>query len=144
MKVTEFESRLSTVSDAKLMQMLSASRANGPEVAVEMILAEGRRRGLEDFGKSQDDSSTMPAAVATSAYSREGAGAFGADAPASAAAEEVSGEPAFTDPLPSESGPAPAEWLSEETKKGLPVPVKVLLAVVVLGAIAAVAWKFAH
>lgn len=47
MKVSEFEERLTTVSDSKLMQMLSASRLEGPAVAVKLIVAEGGRRGLK-------------------------------------------------------------------------------------------------
>lgn len=139
MKVSEFEARLATVSDAKLRQMLSASRATGPEVAVNLILSEGRKRGMADFGAEANPEATLPAAVATSAYSREGAGDFGSDAPSDVRAESPAPEPA--------SPEAPAlspKWLAEETKSGLPMPVKVVLVTAVLGALLAAAWKFAR
>lgn len=49
MKVTEFEEKLTTVTDSKLLQMLAASRRDGPGVAVKLIVAEATRRGLKNL-----------------------------------------------------------------------------------------------
>jgi hypothetical protein len=135
MKVSEFEARLGTVSDDKLRQMLSASRANGPEVAVQLILAEGRKRGMADL---EGPESGAEATSATSAYPRAQAGLDGADAPP-APTEEAS-EPMAE----GEAKPVPPEWLSEETKSGMPMTVKILLLLLVVGVILALAWKFSH
>lgn len=128
MKVSEFEAKLGTVSDDRLRQMLSASRANGPEVAVKLILEEARKRGMGDL----EDSA---AASATSAYPRAEAGLGDADAPA------PSLEAA---PAEGEAKPVPPEWLSEETKSGMPIAVKILLLLLAVGAILGLAWKFSH
>jgi hypothetical protein len=136
MKVSEFEAKLGAVSDAKLRQMLAASRAQGPEVAVSLILAEARRRGMDELEEAVP---VRAAAIATSAYPREGAGAFGSDAPAEAALS-----PAGVDAPPADSA-APAlapEWLAEETKSGMPLAVKAILLLVAVGCVLAVAWKF--
>jgi hypothetical protein len=85
--------------------------------------------------------------MATSAYPKEGAGAFDADGPA----ESMDPAPALTASDAGEPGTsapeaaAPAlsrEWLAEETKSGLPVAVKILLLLAVVGGIAALVWKF--
>jgi hypothetical protein len=123
MKLSEFEAKLVTVSDDRLRQMLATSRARGPEVAVDLILAEGQRRGLDDFGVPDSH-----APSATSAYPKEGAGAFGSDAPE---AQVDASAPAL----------AP-EWLTEETKSGMPMALKALLFITVVGCILALAWKF--
>lgn len=128
MKVSEFEAKLGTVSDAKLRQMLATSRERGPEVAVKLILAEYRKRGMEDAEPAGSPEAPSEA-MATSAYPKEVAGAFGSDAPA-----EVSPDPA----MPALS----REWLSEETKSGMPMALKALLLLAVVGCILAVAWKF--
>lgn len=148
MKASEFEAKLGTVSDAKLRQMLAASRSQGPEVAVAMILSEQRRRGLEE-----------PVVRATSYYPKEGAGAFGSDAPAgtapsdgmarSGAGEAAVGEAAIGEegaaPLSDSAAPALApEWLSEETKSGMPVALKAILLIAFAGGVLALAWKFAR
>jgi hypothetical protein len=125
MKLSEFEAKLGTVSDDRLRQMLATSRARGPEVAVELILAEGRRRGLDDF---EDAASHAPSAMATSAYPKEGAGAFGSDAPES--------------PLDASAPALAPEWLAEETKSGMPMALKAFLLLAVVGCILALAWKF--
>jgi hypothetical protein len=147
MKISEFEEKLATVSDAKLMQMLSASRAGGPDVAVKLILNEGKRRGMNDLEASGENAFAFDHAhgSATAAYPQEMAGYAGADAPPPA--PEALGGPAMgsgdfaLDP----GAPATApEWLSEETKPGLPVAVKVLMVLVVLGAILGIAWKFSR
>jgi hypothetical protein len=162
MKVSEFEAKLGTVSDAKLRQMLAASRSQGPELAVSMILAEARRRGLEDaedhspadrgprLPESAAGESGLRMAVATSSYPKEGAGAYGSDAPADAGlgAEPAASGPegAFASDAPSDpTAPALApEWLTEETKSGMPVALKALLFLAGVGGALALAWKFAR
>lgn len=163
MKVSEFEAKLATVSDARLLQMLSASREQGPEVAVKMILAEGRRRGLENLESPagmedmdsmgavetaenpEDASGIMPAAVATTAYAPEAAGAHGSDSPEAAPAAGSGVETGVEAAVPfEEPSPEGKDWLTEESKKGMPMKAKVALAGVVLAALLAVAWKFAH
>jgi hypothetical protein len=163
MKVSEFEAKLGTVSDAKLRQMLAASRSQGPELAVSMILAEARRRGMEDHevdsaadrGPRLPDSaageSGLRMAVATSSYPKEGAGAFGSDAPADASADAdhgaepaaigADGAAALADPTAPALAP---EWLTEETKSGMPVALKALLFLAGVGGALALAWKFAR
>jgi len=129
MKVSEFEAKLGTVSDAKLRQMLSTGREHGPQVAVDLILAEYRRRGIEDMDAAPASPEVRSESMATSAYPKEGAGAFGADAPSEAPVDAA---------MPALS----PEWLSEETKSGMPMALKALLLIAVVGAILAVAWKF--
>jgi hypothetical protein len=141
MKLNEFEEKLGTVSDAKLRQMLTASRATGPDVAVKLILAECNRRGMDGL-----DGEAAPGAYSdeprvrgseTVAYPQEQAGYAGADAPP-AAAEAADG---------GDASDAPAiapDWLNEETKSGLPIVAKVLIVFVVLGAVLGLAWKFTH
>jgi hypothetical protein len=145
MKISEFEEKLATVSDAKLMQMLSASRASGPDVAIQLILNEGKRRGMDGLEAPGENAFDRAPGSETTAYPHEMAGYAGADAPP---ALDANGEPAVAsggDVVPDSGAPASApEWLSEETKSGMPVVVKVLMLVVVLGAILGLAWKFTH
>ncbi|MEO6098478.1 MAG: hypothetical protein ABIW76_23525 [Fibrobacteria bacterium] len=144
MKISEFEAKLATVSDAKLMQMLSASRAGGPDVAVQLIVNEGKRRGMTDLETSPETGFDRAPGSGTAAYSHAMAGYADADAPA---APQASAEPfaAPGDIALDPGAPATApEWLSEETKPGMPVAVKVLMVIVVLGAVLGVAWKFSH
>jgi hypothetical protein len=164
MKVSEFEAKLGTVSDAKLLQMLAASRSQGPELAVSLILAETRRRGMEDQESPSPayrgperlepaaGESGMRMAVATSSYPREGAGAFGADAPADAAfgmepaaggPEQAASDPDGTSAPADPTAPALApEWLTEETQSGMPMALKALLFLAGIGGVLALAWKF--
>ncbi|MDB5050154.1 MAG: hypothetical protein JWO30_3225 [Fibrobacteres bacterium] len=140
MKLNEFEEKLGTVSDAKLRQMLTAGRTTGPDVAVKLILAECNRRGMDGL-----DGEAVPGAYSdeprvlgseTVAYPQEQAGYAGADAP-----------PAAPDSAEAEAAEAPAtapDWLNEETKSGLPVVAKILIVLVVLGAVLGLAWKFSH
>lgn len=139
MKLNEFEDKLATVSDAKLRQMLASSRANGPEVAVTLILAECNRRGMD--GLENADGSGAPGgslASATVAYPHEHAGHAGADAPAH-------GTSADGTPSEGEASDAPAtapDWLNEETKTGLPMAVKILILLIGISAVLGLAWKF--
>ena len=138
MKVSEFEAKLGTVTDDRLRQMLAFSRAQGPEIAVDLILAEARKRGLDDLESGSAPAADPSAAMATSAYPKEVAGAFDADAPAPLQAASAQSGP---------ESPVPAmarEWLSEETKPGLPVAVKAILLVLAIGGVVALAWKFSH
>ena len=145
MKVSEFEAKLGTVSDAKLRQMLSASRANGPEVAVKMILAEGKKRGMDDLEESALLAELKAAGSATSAYAHEHAGYAGADAPAAlSASTALAQDPGTGEPPVGDGSPTPPDWLSEETKSGMPVAVKAGLFAAVIGGILFLAWKFSH
>lgn len=144
MKVTEFEEKLATVSDSKLRQMLSAGRANGPEIAVKLILAEGKRRGMDDLEALGMLAELRAAGSATSAYSHEHSGFGGSDAPPAFGAGPFAGEDANNAQPGSEVSSTPPDWLNEETKSGMPVAVKVVLVVVVVGLILGVAWKFSH
>jgi hypothetical protein len=157
MKASEFEAKLGMVSDAKLRQMLAASRSQGPEVAVSMILAEARRRGMDDTeGYVPDDryperpgteggDALAKMAVATSSYPKEGAGAFGSDGPSeTVSAEGMTGNGSGAGGVLADSA-APAlapEWLTEETKSGMPMALKALLLIGFVGGLLALAWKF--
>jgi hypothetical protein len=123
MKLSEFEEKLTTVSDSKLRRMLADSRKHGPEVAVKLILAEASRRGavledeaeppLPDYVRRASDGAGAPA-------QGTGLGSPEADLP----------------PPPSGDPEAPATqgaWLAEEQDAGLPVFVKILLALIILG-----------
>ena len=143
MKLNEFEERLATVSDAKLRQMLTASRASGPEVAVKLIVSECKRRGLD-----ASDANTAPLSdeprnpgADTIAYPHEHAGYGGADAPP----RPVDGPLDESGLAAASEAPATApDWLNEERNSGMPIVAKVLILLVVLGAILAAAWKFTH
>ena len=126
MKISEFEDKLSSVPDAKLRQMLSASRESGPEVAVKLILNECKRRGMDDLD--------APA---------EGALNYaGADAPSDSQKQGTREDAAEADGLDSGAPATAPEWLNEETHSGMPVAVKVLMVILALGAILGLAWKF--
>jgi hypothetical protein len=135
MKVSDFEDKLKTVSDTKLVQMLASSRRDGPEVAVKLILAEGGRRGLAGMGDEPEKDAVPPAPLAPPEVSAEESGSGDA-----AAMDQPAGEGDGSEPVP-----AKAAWLTEENdKSGMPTLVKVLLYVVALGAIAFSALKFIH
>ncbi len=107
MKLSEFQEKLTTVSDSKLRLMLADSQRKGPEVAVKLILAEAERRGVDL------NAVPMPADPA---------------APAEAAPEFPAGMP---DASPAGKG----AWLAEEADQGMPMIVKLLITAVVLGGI---------
>jgi hypothetical protein len=152
MKVNEFETKLATVSDAKLLQMLGASRSTGPEVAVDLILSECKRRGLEEpsdkpaaspFASSPSSPSEFsPSASATNAYAHDKAGY----ADAEALVAESAGEGVSVEAAPAEAGvpPIAPDWLTEESKSRLPVFVKVLIVLVGLVGALGLAWKISH
>lgn len=142
MKVSEFEEKLATVPDAKLRQMLSASRASGPEVAVKLILAEGKRRGMDDLESSALMAELHAAGSATAAYPPEQSGYGGSDAPPVATPD--GGEAPARDPALSDPTAPPPDWLNEETKSGMPVAVKALVLAALVGGILFAAWKFSH
>lgn len=159
MKLNEFEEKLATVPDAKLRQMLTAARASGPEVAVNLLLSECNRRGMEDLDAEASgplSGESRPGAE-TLAYAQENAGYAGSDAPPSppsdsetgSAGEGSAGEAPNGEGIAGEApdGEAPAvapDWLNEETKSGLPMAVKILLVLIVLGAILVLALKFSR
>ena len=142
MKISEFEDKLSTVPDGKLRQMLSASRASGPEVAVKLILNECRRRGMDALDAPAAGVFVRAPGSETMAYPQEAAGYAGADAPPDLH-KQGSREGAAEDEGLDSGAPATApEWLNEETHSGMPVAVKVLLVIIALGVILGLAWKF--
>jgi hypothetical protein len=146
MKISEFEDKLSTVPDAKLRQMLSASRASGPEVAVKLILNECKRRGMDGLDAPAEGAFDRAPGSETTAYPQEAAGYAGADAPPDSH-KHGSREGALAAEGEDLDSGAPAtapDWLNEETRSGMPVAVKALLVVVVLAAILGLAWKFTH
>ncbi len=146
MKLNEFEEKLATVSDAKLRQMLTTSRATGPDVAVNLILSECKRRGMDGLDAQASPSEARVPGSETTAYPQEHAGHAGADAPPRADIHPPAMEPhPLADSLEDAGAPATApDWLNEESKTGVPVIVKVLLVLVVLGGMLGLAWKFSH
>ena len=149
MKLNEFADKLATVSDAKLRQMLQSSRVAGPEVAVSLILSECKRRGMNGM-PGENPSAFVPESRSpgsdTTAYAQEQAGYAGADAPPVPLNAAVDPLRAVLADDPAADGPpatAP-DWLNEESKTGMPVAVKVLLVLIVLGGILGLAWKFSH
>lgn len=125
MKVSEFQEKLTTVSDSKLRLMLADSRQKGPEVAVKLILAEAERRGV--------DLNTVPHPADPGFDAASGSGpADAADPSGSGAADGLAGE-AAGDPAAAPAGRG--AWLAEEADQGMPLFVKLLLAVAVLGGI---------
>ena len=142
MKISEFEDKLSTVPDAKLRQMLSASRASGPEVAVKLILNECKRRGMDDLDAPAEDAFSRAAGSETMAYPQEAAGYGGSDAPSDSQKQGTGEVAAEAEGLDSGAPATAPEWLNEETHSGMPVAVKVLMVVLALGAILGLAWKF--
>lgn len=113
MKLSEFEDKLSTVSDDKLLLMLEDTRKRGPEVAFKLILAEAKRRGME-VEDGPVGTSTQTPAGSEGGISPEGEAAPGGTEPAMGSA-----------------------WLHEEANQGLPMIIKILIGIVVLGGIAA-------
>ncbi|MEO7424064.1 MAG: hypothetical protein ABI036_02690 [Fibrobacteria bacterium] len=170
MKLNEFESKLATVSDAKLRQMLAAGRASGPEVAVTMILSECNRRGMDGLEEQADakPSATdalastapgVPSAYApqfrvpgseTTAYAQEQAGFAGADAPPRADSFRTGSfadgdSDASEEMAPLDAPPATApDWLNEETRSGMSPMVKLLLVLIALGVVLGLVWKFSR
>lgn len=110
MKVSEFEARLSTVTDDKLRAMYADSLAKGPEVAVQLIKAEADRRGLALEAAAEPDGLAAGPAAGASEGIAEG------EAPKGAWLQE------------------------ETSSGGLPTFVKILLALVVIGGIGAIAF----
>jgi hypothetical protein len=169
MKLNEFESKLATVSDAKLRQMLAAGRASGPEVAVTMILSECNRRGMDGLEEADAHASATdahasaapgaPSAYApqfrvpgseTTAYAQEQAGFAGADAPPRADSLQTGSfaggdSDASEEMAPLDAPPATApDWLNEETRSGMSPMVKFLLVLMAFGVVLGLVWKFSR
>lgn len=123
MKLSEFEERLATVSDRKLRLMLEDCRAKGPEVAVKLILAEAGRRGLD-----------LDAPLAPAGAEASGTAAAPASRPLTGLAleDEAPGE-AAPDAVPGGEDAPKGAWLAEEQSSGMPMFIKVLIVVVILG-----------
>lgn len=111
MKLSEFEDKLSTVSDDKLRLMLADTRKRGPEVALKLILAEAGRRGM-----NLEEGSTPPLGAMSSS---ENDITLDEEAPAMV------------------GDPSKGAWLHEEANQGLPMFIKILITAVVLGGILA-------
>jgi hypothetical protein len=142
MKESEFEAKLTTVSDAKLVQMLLVGRRDGPEVAVKMIMAEGSRRGLEGMEDSPESLSLSaqvdPGVEAAMSEAASEAIGYADLAPVE---EESSPEPQLSD----ENGGDAPKWLTEENSSGkFPPLLKALLFIVALGVVLAVAYSLIH
>lgn len=148
MKLSEFEEKLTTVSDGKLRRMLADCRKNGPEVAVKLILAEASRRGavledeadppLPDYlrrspaaspGPASDFTPSFPPSLEAAPADRLSEAASAANAPA-----EADEAPATDDP---EAPAVRGAWLAEEQDAGMPGFVKALLALFVLAGLGA-------
>lgn len=128
MKLSEFEEKLATVSDGKLRRMLAECRKNGPEVAVRLILAEASRRGV-----LLEEETEPPLPDYVNRTSDGAVSSAGGTSPA-AAGPETPFAAAVGDP---EAPAVQGAWLAEEQDAGMPAFVKVLLALVVLGGVAA-------
>ena len=145
MKLSEFEEKLTTVSDGKLRRMLADCRKNGPEAAVKLILAEASRRGLvledeaepplPDYLRRSSEASAGPAAaLAPSFGSTPAAEDFPAASLDANPLQSAAGDPATEDP---EAPATRGAWLAEEQDAGMPAFVKVLLTLLVLAGLGA-------
>ena len=128
MKVSEFEEKLTTVTDSKLMQMLTASRRDGPAVAVKLIMAEGTRRGLKNLDPEgeapapEELDELMPKVEDRNRYDN-----------ASLATDRS--DLSIDESAAIDSSMDSSKWLNEESNAGkVPVMIKILL----IGAILAV------
>ncbi|HLP42967.1 MAG TPA: hypothetical protein VK465_15770 [Fibrobacteria bacterium] len=122
MKLSEFETRLSSVSDAKLRLMYVDSNEKGPAVAVDLIRAEANRRSLNL------DSGIRAAPAAITDFDGDAADGLVPDTGTEAA---LAGEGETPEGVTSKG----ALFTEETTSGGLPVTVKILLAVATLGGI---------
>jgi hypothetical protein len=162
MTETEFEIKLTQVSDAKLLKMLEASRRDGPPIALKMILAEGKQRGLEEFQEPKPEKA-MPGEAndrnsengVLEKVEMENEVATGIDPVTEAALLEAASlaigqeGKAVLDESPKEDissgAPSPElpNWLDEENKESkVPIFVKALLFLGGLGALIFGAYQF--
>lgn len=130
MKVSEFEAKLADLGDNKLRQMLAASRRDGPEIAVTLLLAECRRRGMD--GLDGLESAPEPVAAMESSEAVHASREFSPEASPQDPGDEIMDAPPATAP----------EWLNEESKTGLSGFAKAALVLIALGGIAGAAWMF--
>lgn len=132
MKLSEFQEKLTAVSDSKLRLMLSDSRRKGPEVAVKLILAEAERRGVDLNAVPEGSATGSGGPSAGEAQGRFGEG-MPEDMPTAAEAHPGT-EPGAA--VPGEGLAAgKGAWLAEETNQGMPMFVKVLITAAVLAGI---------
>ena len=152
MKLSEFEERLTTISERKLRLMLEEGRRNGPEVAVNLILSEAARRGVDlEGGPASPEPADVPLEGFEPARSSvDGSRGFedapvedGEPAEAVGAAATLEEAPAFSE-SDSEGGAATkGAWLAEETSGGgLSGVAKALIALVVLAGAAGAVYYF--
>lgn len=163
MKLSEFEDRLTTVSEKKLRLMLAEGRRKGPEVAVNLILAEAARRGMDlEGGPASPEPADIPLEGFDPPPSHEDGSHGFEDAPSEA--EEriaMAGEAAGRDALSAADSGSEGEsegegeavdeggtanrgaWLAEETSGGMSGMAKALIALALLaGAAGAAYWFF--
>lgn len=132
MKLSEFQEKLTTVSDSKLRLMLADSQRKGPEVAVKLILAEAERRGVDL------NAVPMPAAPSEAALGPEAGISAESAGSADGVAEDGEGMPASEAHgagIPDASPAGKGAWLAEEANQGMPMIVKLLITAVILGGI---------
>jgi hypothetical protein len=157
MKLDEFERKLASVADDKLLKMLRAARLDGPDVAAKLIEAEAARRGLDlpekassDSGATQEPGASDPgfseASSSPDADARVRSAFAGLDRPLAAEGSDMrldfsAAEPA-SQPAPAAS-PSPGAWLNDEMSKSrVPIAVKVVFYLGALGGLVAVLFKF--
>ncbi len=118
MKVSEFEFKLTTVSDAKLLQMLSVCRRDGPDIALNLLETEAKKRGMEETEKAVETPVELNDPLI---------------------------ESDFKEPAPIDDAPPHSEWLQEESSATkVPTVAKAMLFVVGFGALLFTAYKLLH
>lgn len=139
MKLEEFERKLGSVLDDKLLKMLDTARRDGPDVAARLLEQEAKRRGLilsGNFPSSSDADARVRSAFAGLDRS-EGPTPEPEPPPAEPGAAEAQG--AQTPP----GEPSPGAWLTEELSRSrFPAAVKVVLYLAALGALVGLLFKF--
>jgi hypothetical protein len=140
MKLDEFANKLGTVGDDKLMKMLDAVRREGPEIALPLVEAEARRRGLVPVTpqRTQADAesdSPVPTPMSAEADERVRSAFAGLEKPL--VHEDAPLE------APPQGEPSPGAWLTEEMSKSrLPLPVKLVATLGALGGLVFFLFKY--
>lgn len=163
MKLSEFEDRLTTVSEKKLRLMLAEGRRKGPEVAVNLILAEAARRGVDlEGGPAAPERADVPLEGFDPPPSHEDGSHGFEDAPSEAeeriamAGGAAAGGDALSAAGSGSEGESEAEseavdvggtanrgaWLAEETSGGMSGMAKALIALALLAGAAGAAYWF--
>lgn len=141
MKLDEFERKLSTVSDDKLLKMLEAARRDGPEVAAKVLESEAVRRGLvfSESRPAHEESGNMPVTSPEAAERVKSAFAGMDEFQKSPPSDEPQVQAALAEGEPPATQSA---WLDEEVKAGLPPLVKAVLFIAALGGVIGALFKF--